>query len=254
MKRTLPRYQQFSSWLNKPLGQALLNIETDILAITWSYVLGDYLLMLGDTGQSSLIQDAQQKHRFIITPNKHSHSKDFATICAQYEALPILVDSVDAILLPHTLEFSDDPYQILHHVSESLKSGGFLIILGFNPWSLWGLRSLFSWGKKAPWSGSLRGASHIKDWLRLLNLELVEQKHTACHFPFILNKDNRKAHALEKFCKTCLPILGGVYLLVAQKKTFARMPLKSKWKKVTANIHNGFAEPARKGMLNEKNR
>lgn len=252
MKRKLLRYQQFSSWLKKPLGQALLNIETNILAITWSYVLGDYLLMLGDVGQSSLIHDAQHKNRFIITPNKQKQTTGFAMICAQYESLPILVNSINAILLPHTLEFSDDPYQILHHVSEALQPEGFLIILGFNPWSLWGLRSLFSWGNKAPWSGSLRSASHIKDWLRLLNLEIVEQKHTACHFPYI--NTNRKVHFFEKFCKTCLPILGGVYLLVAQKKTFAITPLQSKWKKVTADIHHGFAEPVRNEVQHEKNR
>ncbi len=254
MKRKLSRYQQLSSWLKKPLGRALLETEKDSLAITWSYVLGDYLLMLGDANQSDLIENAQLKNRMILTPDKQKRSNDFTTIYGQYESLPILIDSIDAILLPHTLEFSEDPYQILRHVSEALKSDGFLIILGFNPWSLWGLRSLFSFGKLAPWSGSFRRASRIKDWLKLLNLELVEQKHAVYRFPFISSRPNHKYHFLERFCKTCLPILGGVYLLVAQKKTFVATPLRSKWKKVTVNIRNGYAEPVRKGILNEKSR
>lgn len=254
MIKKLPRYQQLSNWLTKPLGKALLESEQESLAIIWSYVLGDYLLMLGSPTQSVLIEGSQLKHAVIVTPDKLKSLKTESMLCAEYESLPVLANSVDAILLPHTLEFSADPHKILRRVSESLKPEGFLIILGFNPLSLWGIRSLFSFGKKAPWSGSFRRASQIKDWLRLLNFNFVEQRRAGYPVPFIHPKYYHKYPFIERFCKTCLPIFGGVYIIVAQKKVFAVTPLRSKWKKVRATIHNGFAEPARRGMQNEENR
>ena len=53
----------------------------------------------------------------------------------------VISDTIDAVLLPHTLEFAADPYSIVREVDRVLAGEGQLIVLGFRPWSLWGLRA-----------------------------------------------------------------------------------------------------------------
>ena len=255
MKRKSSRHQQLSSWLkNSPLGHALLEAEKAALDIIWNYVSGDYLVMLGSPVQSCLIEKSQFLNKVMVTPDKLMHSKEYQMVCAEYETFPILSNSVDAVLLPHTLEFSADSYQVLRSVASALKADGFLMVIGFNPWSLWGLRGLFSLGKKAPWSGSFRRAFRIKEGLKLLSFELVEQKHAAYHIPFCHSKKKCRYPMIEKFCQRCLPIFGGVYIIVAQKKTYTVTPLQSQWTKVKSNMHRGIAEPVRRNFPHEENR
>ncbi|MCQ4062135.1 class I SAM-dependent methyltransferase, partial [Klebsiella pneumoniae] len=59
---------------------------------------------------------------------------------AEFEELPFESQSLDMIVLPHVLEFSEDPHQLLREVERVLMPEGRVVITGFNPMSLWGLR------------------------------------------------------------------------------------------------------------------
>lgn len=243
MAKKLPLHNQLSQWFDKSLGRALLASEKVALETVWSYLTGEYLLMLGAANQESLMESAQLLMRCVVTPTYEYASKKFPTVCAAYEDFPFLQHAIDAVLLPHTLEFTSDPYRVLRTVAKSIKPDGHLIIIGFNPFSLWGLRALFSLGRHAPWSGHFRRAARIKDWLKVLNFEVVEQKRTAHCMPFCYKGTCAKYSFFTRFLRSCLPILGGVYVIVAQKKTYSMTPLESRWKRVRAKIQNGFAEP-----------
>ncbi len=54
-----------------------------------------------------------------------------------------MIDSIDLVFLPHTLEFSADPHQVLRETERVLIPEGRVIILGFNPLSSLGLWRLF---------------------------------------------------------------------------------------------------------------
>ena len=60
-------------------------------------------------------------------------------VCALRE-LPFAANSIDLVVLPHVLEFHDNPHQILREVERILIPDGQLVVTGFNPLSLWGLR------------------------------------------------------------------------------------------------------------------
>ena len=66
------------------------------------------------------------------------------TLCAPLASLPFASDSIDAIILPHTLELVEDPYAVLREAERVLCAEGCLMICGFNPWSGWGARRLFA--------------------------------------------------------------------------------------------------------------
>jgi ubiquinone/menaquinone biosynthesis C-methylase UbiE len=84
----------------------------------------------------------------------------------------VLTDSVDAVLLPHTLELTTAPHAVLREVHRVLRPNGKLIVLGFNPFSLWGLRHRFSPRGFPPEIRRQISRHRLSDWLQLLNLRV----------------------------------------------------------------------------------
>ena len=87
--------------------------------------------------------------------------------------LPVVSASVDLVLLPHVLEFSENPHQILREVERVLVPDGHLVLTCFNPMSLWGIRNTFTRLDSYPWSGRFIHLLRLKDWLALLGFEMA---------------------------------------------------------------------------------
>ena len=102
-------------------------------------------------------------------------------------ALPFESDSLDLVVLPFLLEFHNNPHQVLREARRVLRPEGQLLVIGFNPLSLWGLRNsishAFSPGKTAfPWPGHYLGMIRLKDWLKLLDFEVARGRF-GCYAP-----------------------------------------------------------------------
>ncbi|MGD9109123.1 MAG: hypothetical protein PVI75_08210 [Gammaproteobacteria bacterium] len=244
------QYQQFAAWLRTSLGQNLLKIERRCLKPFWEYLRDDYLYTLGVRTQTPLTENSRVEKNIIIAPDKPIIGKHDIVNGAE-DSLSILPESVDDIFLPHTLEFAADPYQTLREVDLALRLDGHVIIIGFNPWSMWGLRRFFSFKKKAPWGGVFRRSSQIKDWLKLLNFEIVRCQNFIYRPPIANQKIFRWLKFLEYFLKHLLPMFGGIYILIARKKTFCMMPIKDQWKEVSHAISKGMVEPAARRISHE---
>ena len=57
-----------------------------------------------------------------------------------FAELPFATQSLDLVVLPHVLEFANEPHQILREVERVLIPEGQVIVCGFNPISMWGVR------------------------------------------------------------------------------------------------------------------
>ena len=66
-----------------------------------------------------------------------------ADIIADPHGLPFAENSLDLIVLPHALEFTDDPHQMLREAYRVMRPEGQIVIAGFNPFSLFGAQALF---------------------------------------------------------------------------------------------------------------
>jgi SAM-dependent methyltransferase len=92
--------------------------------------------------------------------------------------LPFASDSIDAILLPHTLELVQDPYAVLREAERVLCAEGCLLIFGFNPWSGWGARRLFGHLFRRPpfppQTRRLLAERRLRDWMALLDFEVAD--------------------------------------------------------------------------------
>lgn len=235
-------------WYKKTLGQHILQVEQDYLTTYFDKLFGYYALQLAPKQSIDLLAKTKITHKAYIVPEISAHDA-FPGIEALYTELPIQSDSIDIIVMPHLLEQADNPYQVLREVSRVLIPEGHLFLFGFNPFSLWGLRRLFTWKKTFPWQKEYYSAFRVKEWLRVIGFEIVAYKTHVFRPPI----EHPGFFERLKFLELCSKIKarwGGVYSIVAKKKIPGMIPLKPAWqslKKIDV-----FAKSNARGMNIEK--
>ena len=210
-------------WFKSPLGQYLLNLEYGYINPVVMDTFGFYAIQMGNFDIDFL------DHSRI--PNKFSLNSNHADLMASNEALPFEEASVDLIIAPHILEQMAEPYELLKEIHRVLMPEGRLIISGFNPMSLWGIKRLLSFDIDYPWNTKFIPLSKIKEWLPIIGLEMVEGK-MGCYVPPIQQSSwLKKLHTMEKLGDRWWPMLGGFYFLVIQKRVHGMTPIRPLWKK-----------------------
>src|SRR5690349_14024100 len=134
-------------------------------------VFGWELLQVGAWGGTrDLLTGARTRRQTLIAPPTFATGAD---VLGRPSQLPINSDSIDAVLLPHTLEFAPDPYAVLREVDRVLVGEGQLLVLGFRPWSLWGMRARWSRSGFPPGMRRVLSERLLREWLVLLGFEVV---------------------------------------------------------------------------------
>lgn len=147
------------------------------------------------------------------------------------EMIPILSDSIDVVLLPHTLDLSDDAHSVLREVDRVLIPEGHVVILGFNPWSLWGVRQLLRGRRRRERDGiHARSCVRIQDWLALLGIETCGIRHFYFRPPLARDGGGNRLAVCERLGERFFPKLGSAYLLVAKKRVTTLTPIKPRWR------------------------
>jgi len=161
------------------------------------------------------------------------------SIMLDYSELPFASQSVDLIVLPHVLEFAAEPHQVLREVERVLIPEGQLIICGFNPASLWGARQMagrLSGGHFLPRDGEFISLPRIKDWLKLLNME-VNRGHFGCYAPPCMTDKWLGRYAfMEKAGDRWWPYFGAVYMVQAIKRVKGMRLIGPAWKRTPAKV------------------
>ncbi|MFM0737069.1 class I SAM-dependent methyltransferase [Paraburkholderia xenovorans] len=135
--------------------------------------------------------------------------------------LPFEAQSVDLIVMPHTLEFTSDPHRLLREAERVLMPEGQLIILGFNSLSLWGARQ--SVGKVTgrpfvPSAVDLIAFTRLKDWIKLLGFDL-ERGRFGCYRPPLGSEQWLSRYQfMEAAGDRWWPIFGATYMIKAIKR------------------------------------
>lgn len=141
-----------------------------------------------------------------------------AGLRADFRDLPVESNSIDLMLLPHTLEFSPDPHQVVREVARALRPEGHVVIAGFNPLSLWGLRRSVTSQRDFPWCGRFIHLPRVKDWFALVGLEIAAGS-MACYAPPCAEQKWLDRFAfMEKAGDRWWPGAGGIYFLQAIKR------------------------------------
>jgi SAM-dependent methyltransferase len=224
------RTTQLNRWFKTPLGQRLLNTEADTLQQILPQLFGYHLIQIGDVGHGRLLDSSRIMHRCVLTKPPNLICPPYSAIYAQADALPFAHDSIDVVVLSHILEFEDHPHEILREIERILIPEGHVVILGFNPFSLWGISRWFLSNRQdAPWCGRFLTLLRIKDWLTLLGFDIIEQQIFFFAFPFHNDRLKNYTLWLETFANQWLKNFGAAYLLVAKKRVATLTPIKPKW-------------------------
>jgi SAM-dependent methyltransferase len=215
-------HNTLSEWLETPHGRYLLEREQDLFDQGVADIFGYHAMQLG-LPDHDMLRAARIPLRVLAGYDAP------AQVLTRPDELPFDTGSLDLVLLPHVLEFSESPHQILRDVERAMMPGGHLLLTGFNPRSLWGLRRWL--GRKAgyPWRGKFIALPRIKDWLKLLGLEVVSGRF-ACYAPPLARPAlTNRMRFLEPAGDRWWAVCGGVYFLHAIKQVPGVRPIKPQW-------------------------
>ena len=145
---------------------------------------------------------------------------------AEPTALPLATASIDLVVLCHALEFNATPHALLREVDRVLALDGQVLVVGFNPWSLFGVRSLIA-RKRMPWCGHFYGPGRVADWFGLLGWRPRARESVWFGPPVQRDGVRRRLRRLD-LAGRWLPGQGGIYLMLAEKHSipFTPVPLR----------------------------
>lgn len=224
-------------WFEGPLGMRVLREEAAIATLALDTVFGFELLQVGAWGPARhLLKGARTQHTTLLAPEISAG----ITLCAPLETLPFRSDSIDAILLPHTLELVEDPYAVLREAERVLTGEGCLLICGFNPFSGWGARRRFGryFGRPAfpPDTRRMLSERRLRDWVALLGFDVDSVNGYLGFLPLQGGADEpRPRRALT----------AGAYLLKARKRVSTLTMVRPR-RRIRQRVLVGAAEPTNK--------
>jgi len=207
------------SWFAERTGAYLLRQERAVLAEALPTIFGYFLVQVGLWGPAGgLLHASPIRTQFVLDPGAHTGLQ----IRSSVEDLPLASDSVDAVLLPHSLERAREPHRLLRETERILAGEGHLIVLGFHPLGIWALRQRS--GATTPWAGHYVSASRLREWLAVLGFETMMLRHYLFRPPFTRSLLVRSAF-LDRWRWR---LSAGAYMLVVRKRVFAMTPLRLK--------------------------
>ncbi len=227
-------------WLERPLGQTLLAAETEIAERCLGQVFGYQAIQVGRWGSADQFSRSSRTRRYaVLSP----HAGDGVDLVSPADALALASDSIDAVILPHTLETETDPHEVLREAERVLSGEGHLLIFSFNPNSLWGIRHRLSNRRFPPGINRLVSEHRLRDWLRLLGFEVLSVTGYCAGPPTTAPAWLRDSKLNQPTANGVLKLLGGAFCLLACKRVFTLtriMPGQKRKQRVLA----GLAEPS----------
>jgi SAM-dependent methyltransferase len=220
----------FPDFLASAPGRYVLDWEQRLLDGAVSDIFGYHAVQLGMPQINTLRENRMPRRFYVVDRTPVGAGWDAAdgaapnreaAVLTRFEELPFASQSIDLVVMPHILEFAEEPHQVLREVDRVLVPEGQVIITGFNPASLWGLRqSLTRLGAPPylPRSGSFIALPRIKDWLKLLSFE-VNRGRFGCYVPWVRSEGWLSRWSfIEKAGDRWWPVLGSIYMLTAVKR------------------------------------
>jgi SAM-dependent methyltransferase len=227
-------------WWESPLGRALLAAESELLSEALEDVFGWELLQIGAWGNGrDLLAGGRTRRKSLVAAAAFAGGAD---IIARPSLLPVTSDCVDAALLPHTLEFAPDPYAVLREVDRVLVGEGQLLVLGFRPWSLWGVRARWSRSGFPPGMRRVLSEGLLREWLVLLGFEVAATRRYLYLGPWGGGVTTHEGTGRTLRRGLTYPLPAGAFLLKARKRVYTLTPVRPRFREKPAVI-GGLVKP-----------
>lgn len=211
-------------WLATPQGRYVMDWESAKFDALVADIFGFNAVQLG-IPEFDFLRANRMPFRFSCGEGSG------VALNADFEALPFASASLDLVVLPHVLEFARHPHQVLREVERVLVPEGHVVIAGFNPLSLWGLRRRLA-GRHGefPWQGQYLSLRRLKDWLALLGFE-THGGAFGCYVPAVTQEQWLDRWSfMDKAGDRWWPICGGVYIVQAIKRVQGMRLITPNWR------------------------
>ncbi len=202
--------QPIQHWFESRVGESILNREREWNSEALRSAYGMHLMQLGLPHTNLADHALEIHHRFVVSVGvRDSHS--WAVLEGDEQALPIATESLSVVVLPHVLEFSGNPHQLLREVTRVLAEDGMLVIYGFSPWSI------ANFSRRLP-RGHYLSPRHVIEWLGLLGYQLHQRRE----LPWFDWRWRRSG------------LYSGFYQLVARRQVAPLSPIRLQWRQRAA--------------------
>lgn len=232
-------------WLDTPAGNYVRTWEQARLDMLTADIFGFNAIQIG-LPQIRALEANRMPNKWLsdtcVESQGEGNKRSPIVVTHDFAELPFASQSLDLVVLPHVLEFAAEPHQVLREVERVLIPEGQVIICGFNPASLWGLRQVagrLSGAHFLPQNGEFISVPRLKDWLKLLNME-VNRGHFGCYAPpCATDKWLNRFSFMEPSGEQWWPFLGAVYIVHAIKRIRGMRLVGPVWAKKPATSARG---------------
>ena len=251
---TSPHFpESVQAWLQTALGSALLAQESRLVEESFDGIFGEQCLQLGLWGdRQTFLRHSRTQRKWLIDEGSvgatelegtaefvgAASSRDRGKMplpqdqapaaIGHFHRLPVQDSSVDCVLLPHVLDYSDRPHAILREVDRVLTAHGHLAILGFKPGGLWGVRRLVRGAELPPEAHNLVSERRLRDWLQLLDMQIHGIQPYFFRWP-VPGKRGATSARWEQRGRNWWPAFAACYILTAQKRVSTLTPVRPVW-------------------------
>lgn len=230
-----------ADWFRRSPGRELASLESQVLADLIANLFGYHLLVVSPPWRDMPLDASRIPHKVVLDRRPGPGNP---SLVGAAEALPVLSDSLDAVVLPHTLDRSGAPHQVLREVDRCLIPEGHVVILGFNPWGIWGLvRMLIGWRGRIPWCLRYVSAGRLRDWLALLGFDVLLVRPIFYRPPLSSATLLSRLDGLERLAGCRYPLPAAAYVLLARKRVIGVTPIRPRWRPRRSLMAPGLIKP-----------
>lgn len=210
--------RQWDNWLESPLGKNLLQNEKKYLADFMIPYPGLSFGIIGMDAAASLF-NKRFSHQVLIPPLQEKFT--MAKYGYPFKKMELEVENIDILVLHHTLEYAKDPLLLLEEAKRLIAPLGYIIIIGFHPYSFIRLTNCF----KGNFLNHLHflSISHIKRHLTKINFTLIQYKRIT------LDVETQSLYQLMRHFFSSLLFLTDFYLVIAKANQVHLTPIKLNW-------------------------
>ncbi len=217
----LARLEQFDRWLTDRPGSDLAQLEAREIARLLPDRYFPVAVQFGGLNASVLDSISSRRKIRMAVPGAGGDN----VVTCDFRSLPFGHRSIDLALLPHTLDYVDDPHALLRELTQAMVPDGHILVSGFQPFSIWGARKWLRYpSEKMPWSGRFFSTARIQDWLSLMGYGVRGGRLLMYRPPVAHHKLFDRLSFMEKAGDRWWPMLGAVYLIHAQLETMRVIP------------------------------
>lgn len=192
-------------------------LEAKALDRVLPQLIGQHSLLVGSSLQEELMRSCPMFHR----QDRDYLLQGYGEADALKKEIPVRDQSLDLMVLPHTLEYCYDMTTVLADASRLLQPAGYIIVMGFNPYHPWVYWQAHHGQQRCrmPWGGRLHSVYQMKHQLQKRGFELLSVQS--------LQRESSSFFMLRLFGSE-------VFMILARKKTRAVKPQRFYWRLLQA--------------------